>query len=175
MKTQIPLEAFVKLLDDNKRLFGIVNPVDLVAILLAVAAMVVLASVLFGKSPTAPATSSADKTIEVVLTGTAIGSGPFDYELGQEISRVGGSGVMGTLESFKSAPSRREVYTADGTAVLTDSLTIQDITMVVRGKGALTETGASIGAERIRQNQSFEAQLPYFQMVVRVVSIKQVD
>lgn len=165
----------MKLLDENKRLFGIVNPVDLVAILLAIAAAVVLASVLFGRSPTAPVTAANDKTIEIVLEGTVIGTGELRHELGQEVSRVGGSGVMGTLEAFEANPSQREVYDSTGKAVITPSLTIQDVRMVVRGKGSITETGASIGAERIRQNQTFEAQLPYLQVPVRVTSIEQVD
>ena len=165
----------MKLLDDKKRLFGIINPVDLIAILLAVAAVVVLASVLLGKSPTAPVTQANDSTIEIVLEGTVIGEGDYKYEIGQEVSRLGGSGVMGTLESFEVSQSQREVYDAQGRPLIAESLTIQDVVMVVRGKGAITDTGASIGAERIRQNQPFEAQLPYFQMPVRVVSIEQVD
>jgi len=167
----------VKLLDENKRLFGIVNPVDLVAIMLAIAAVVVLASVLFGRSPTAPVTSAADATIEIVLEGTVVVDPGYEYqyELGQEVSRFGGSGVMGTLESFEVTQSEREVYDAKGQVVLTESETIQEIRMTVRGKGSITDTGASIGAERIRQNQAFEAQLPYFQLPVRVLSVEQVD
>ncbi|MDO9107948.1 MAG: DUF4330 domain-containing protein [Coriobacteriia bacterium] len=164
----------MKLLDENKRLFGIVNPVDLVAIMLAIAAVVVLASVLFGRSPTSPVTAANDKTIEIVLEGTVIGDGDFNHEIGQDVSRSGGSGVMGTLESFDIEPSKREVYDAEGSALITDSLTIKTVVMVVRGKGSITDTGASIGAERIRQNQVFDAQLPYFQMSARVTSIKQV-
>lgn len=165
----------MKLLDEKKRLFGIVNPVDLVAIVLAIVVVLVLASVLFGKSPTAPVTSSADKTIEVVLQGAISKYPDYQFQKGQDISRVGGGGVMGTLESFTIVPSKREVYTAEGDAKVTDSIMSVDVTLVVRGKGAITDTGASIGAERIRQNQTFDAQLPYFQMPVRVVSVKQVD
>ncbi len=165
----------MKLLDDRKRLFGIINPVDLVAIALAVVAVLVLASVLFGRSPTAPVAPSSDNTVEVVLTGTVMEFDELQFEVGQEVSRVGGGGVMGTLESFDVRPAEREVYSDEGTASVTESLMSFEIRMVVRGKGAITQTGASIGAERIRQNQAFDAQLPYFQMPVRVVSVKQVD
>lgn len=165
----------MKLLDENKRLFGLVNPVDLVAIALALVIVMVLATVLFGRSPAAPVTSADDATIEIVLYGSTLNADEFQLEEGQEVSRFGGAGVMGTLESFEIKPAQREVFSPEGDPIVTDSKTATDIEMVVRGKGAITETGASIGAERIRQGQAFDVQLPYFQMPVRVVSVKQVD
>lgn len=165
----------MKLLDDRKRLFGIVNPVDFVAILLAIAAVVLLASVLFGKSPTAPVTGGDGGTVEVVLLGSVTDCDELQYELGQEVSRLGGTGVMGTLEKVDITPARREVFREDGSTVMAESTTFVDVRMVVRGKGEITEDGASIGDQLIRQNQVFDAQLPHLQVSVRVISITQVD
>lgn len=165
----------MRLLDENKRLFGLINPVDLVAILLAVVLVMVLATVLFGRSPAAPVSSANENTIEVVLYGSLLTPEEFQIEEGQEVSRFGGAGVMGTLQSYTVKPAQREVFSPEGDPIVTASKTATDIELVVRGKGRITETGASIGAERIRQGQVFDVQLPYFQTSVRVTSIEQVD
>lgn len=166
----------MKLLDENRRLFGIVNPVDLVAIVLALVAVLVLATVLFGSSPTAQvAPAKEEGTVEIVLQGSVSNYEQLQLETGQDVSRVGGGGVMGVLEKFEITPSQREVWTAEGERRVSESELASDITMVVRGQGSITDVGASIGAERIRQNQLIEVQLPYFQVSTRVVSVEQVD
>lgn len=165
----------MKLLDEKSRIFGIVNPVDLVAILLAVLVVFVLGSVLFGKSPTGAMTSAGDKTIEIVLKGTVPQYTDYQFKAGQEISRVSGAGVMGTVTSVEIVPATKESYTAAGVATATVSPLFVDVVLVVRGTGSITNVGASIGPERIRQNQTFEAQMPHFQMPVTIVSVRQVD
>lgn len=175
MITRYPVEAFVKILDDNKRLFGLLNPVDLVAILLAIALVAVLATVLLGRGPSAPVVSRDSDTIELVLEGTMGLLDDPQFEEGQEISRVGGLGLLGTVESIEVGPTEREVFDAQGQPVIANSPTSRKVTIVVKGTGLITASAASIGAEKIRQNQVFEAQLPYFQIPVRVLSIKKVD
>jgi hypothetical protein len=165
----------VKLLDENKRLFGLINPVDLVAILLALALVAVLATVLFGGGPAAPVATGETDTIEMVLEGVVGVMDEYQYEEGQEISRVGGLGLLGTVQSIEMGPAEREVYDAEGQPVISDSPTTRKMTIVVHGEGTITDSAASIGAEKIRQNQTFDAQMPYFQVPVRVISIKKVD
>jgi hypothetical protein len=165
----------VKLLDEKNRIFGIVNPVDLVAIMLAVLVVFVLAAVLFGKTPTGSMTSAGEDTIEVVLKGTVPVYADYQFKVGQEISRVSGAGVMGTVTTFTVVPAIKEAYTSEGVGIEAVSPISSEITLVVRGTGSITDVGASIGAERIRQNQTFDAQMPYFQMPVSVVSVRQVD
>lgn len=166
----------MKILDDNKRLFGMLNPVDLVAILLAIALVAVLGIVLLGRGPSAPVVSSRDSdTIELVLEGTMGLLDDPQFEEGQEISRIGGLGLLGTVESIKIGPAEREVFDAEGKPIIANSPTSRKVTIVVKGTGLITESAASIGTEKIRQNQVFEAQFPYFQIPVRVLSIKKVD
>lgn len=165
----------MKLLDEKSRIFGIVNPVDLVAILLAVLVVFVLAAVLFGKSPTGSMTSAGDETIEIVLKGTVPRYADYQFKVGQEVSRVSGAGVMGTVTTFTVAPAIKEAYTSEGVGIEAVSPVSSEITLVVRGTGSITDVGASIGAERIRQNQTFDAQMPHFQMSVAVVLVRQVD
>ncbi len=166
----------MKLLDEKKRLFGLVNPVDLVAVLVVVALVAALANVLFGSSVgSSIAPAGGEDTIEIVATGVVTEISGIQYELGQEVSRVGGLGVMGTLESLEVGPYEREVYDAEGKAVMTVSPSSQRITVVVRGTGHFTENGVTMGTEKIRQNMTFDMQFPHFQSNVRVLSITKVD
>jgi len=166
----------VKLLDEKKRLFGLVNPVDLVAVLVVVALVAALANVLFGASVgSSIAPAGGEDTIEIVATGVVSEISGIQYELGQQVTRVGGLGVIGTLESLELGTFEREVYDAEGQPVIVVSPTSQRITVVIRGTGHFTENGVTMGTEKIRQNMTFEMQLPQFQSMVRVVSITKVD
>lgn len=166
----------MKLLDEKKRLFGLINPVDLVAVLVIVALIAALTNVLFGSSvgkSVAPA--GGEDTIEMVASGVISEIDGIQYELGQEVSRVGGLGVMGTLESLELSPYEREVYDAEGQPVFVVSPTSQRITVVIRGTGHFTDNAVTMGTEKIRQNMTFDMQLPHFQATVRVLSINKVD
>jgi len=166
----------VKLLDEKKRLFGLVNPVDLVAVLVVVALIAALANVLFGSSVgSSIAPAGGEDTIEIVAAGVISEITDIQYEVGQEVGRVGGLGVMGTLESLEVGPYEREVYDAEGQPVITVSPTSQRVTMVVRGTGHFTDTGVTMGTEKIRQNMTMDMQFPHFQSTVRILSITKVD
>ncbi|MHB1135797.1 MAG: DUF4330 family protein [Coriobacteriia bacterium] len=166
----------MKLLDEKKRLFGVINPVDLVAILVVVALVAALANVLFGASVgTNVVSAEGEDTIELVATGLLSEITEIQYEIGQEVGRAGGLGVMGTLVSLEITPYEREVYDAEGDPLMVVSPTTQRVTVVVRGTGNLTDSTATMGSEKIRQNMTVDLQLPHFQLPVRVLSITKVD
>lgn len=164
----------MKVLDEKRRLFGLVNPVDLVAIILAIALAVLLSVVLFGRSAATPDVSSAQDTIEVVIAGSTPSTGQVPIAVGDEVSRFGGIGTMGTVASYTARPAQREMF-EDGNLVLIESLTVTDVEIVVRGKGSITDVAVSIGDERVRQGQALEVLLPHFQMPGRIISIEKVD
>jgi 3-polyprenyl-4-hydroxybenzoate decarboxylase len=82
---------------------------------------------------------------------------------------------MGTLVSLEVTPYMREVYDAQGAPVIVASPQTQRVTVVVRGTGHFTDTAATMGSEKIRQNMSLDLQLPHFQLPGRIVSITKVD
>lgn len=166
----------MKLLDEKKRLFGLVNPVDLVAILVVLALVAALANVLFGASlGESAAPAEGGDTIEMVASMLLSDIDQIQYELGEDVSRAGGLGVMGTLVSLESEPYVREVYDAEGNPVLVESPTTQRVTMVIRGTGHFTDSTVTMGSEKVRQNMTFDLQLPHFQTPVRVLSVQKVD
>jgi len=166
----LTLEVF----DKKRRLFGLINPVDLAAIILAIALAAVLFTVLFDRSSVASDTSSGQDTIEVVVLGSTPSGNPPLISVGDEVSRFGGIGVMGTVASYTIRPSQREVLIGDS-LVIVESDTTNDVELVIRGRGSITDMAASIGDERVRQGQVLEVLLPLFQMSGRIISVEKVD
>ncbi|MBS3973747.1 MAG: DUF4330 domain-containing protein [Actinobacteria bacterium] len=165
----------MEVFDKKRRLFGLINPVDLAAIILAIALAAVLFTVLFDRSSVASDTSSGQDTIEVVVLGsTPSGFNQHLISVGDEVSRFGGIGVMGTVASYTIRPSQREVLIGDS-LVIVESDTTNDVELVIRGRGSITDMAASIGDERVRQGQVLEVLLPLFQMSGRIISVEKVD
>lgn len=164
----------MKLLDEKMRLFGLINPVDILAVILVLAVAVVGYSLLTGESPAAPPSESG--TIEVVFLAQGIPEPQQDFAaVGDVAARVGGTGEMGSVSDIKVERAVKEVTDADGVIKTAESELVRDVYITVRGTGAVTDTGINLGDERIRLNQVFDLQLPRFQMAARVISVKQVD
>jgi hypothetical protein len=164
----------VRLLDERRRLFGIVNPIDLVALFLAVAVAVVVVFVLAGGSPTEAVSTHPKIEIEMVAVATVPDIGDFDIQSGDVVSRVGG-GEIGTLESFEIKPSASDEAQNAGAVLMTGDEPLVDIWFTIRGSGTFADDGASMGEERIRQNQILELQLPLFRTPARIWSISSID
>jgi hypothetical protein len=131
--------------------------------------------VLFGTSVgTSVAPAEGEDIIEMVATGTISEIEEIQYELGQEVSRAGGLGTMGELVSLELTPYEREVWDAEGDPVVVVSPMVQRVTLVVRGTGHMTDAVATMGSEKVRQNMTFDLQLPQFQISVRVLSVTKV-
>lgn len=163
----------MKLLDDKMRLFGLVNPVDILAVLLVLAVAAIGYTLLKGESPASP---GEEGTVEVVFVAQGIPAVQEDLvKVGDVAARTGGTGKMGKVAAVRFEPAVKEVTDASGTIKVVKSEMLRDVYLTVRGTGAVTDTGVNLGDERIRVNQVFEVQMPRFQVSARVISVKQVD
>ncbi|TLM72539.1 MAG: DUF4330 domain-containing protein [Actinobacteria bacterium] len=163
----------MKLLDDRMRLFGLVNPIDIVAVLLVIAVAVVGYTLLKGEPPAPP---SEKGTVEVVFLAQGIPTVQEDLvKAGDVAARSGGTGKMGEVTAVRFEKSVKEATDATGSVVVVESDLFRDVYVTVRGTGAVTDTGVNLGDERIRVNQVFDLQMPRFQMSARVISARQVD
>lgn len=159
----------MEVLDKKGRLFGLINPIDLVAIILAFALGAVLLTVLFGRSPIEPDISSGPHTIEVVFLGSTPSTNTIRIAVGDTANRLGSNGVMGTVTSYTVQPFKGDAPIS-GRLLMTN-----EVKLVIRGRGSITDTAASIGDERVRQGQQAEIQLPLFQIAGRIISVEKVD
>lgn len=164
----------MRVLDDKKRLFGIANPIDMLAVLTVLVAAFVAVNLLFG-NPVAP--SRDKKTVEVVIRVSEIR----DFEVsmikvGDSVVRQGGNmGLLGEVHAVRVTPSMRDVPTAKGTLNLGKSNLLKDLYVTVRGPGDIREDGSFLGAEKVRTNMEIEFQLPRFEASGQIVSLETVE
>lgn len=147
----------MRLIDDQSRLFGLINPVDLLVVAIAVVAVLVVANVLFGVFEP-DAGDLVDVEFEVVALGVRDFK-PGQVTVGNEIhSSV--AGRLGTIETVDSRPSHIEVLGPDGDPVVVDSELAQDVFMTVKAKGVPDSLGYLVGGVRIQNNSRVDIVTP---------------
>ena len=163
----------MKILDERSRLFGIVNPVDLVAIVALVAVALAAANVLFGvKAPTVQSPTGLVRA--TVFSGSIRNFVPGSIKIGDSVNRKSGS-AMGKVIAVKSAPSVNEEVTALGKLKEARSQLLTDVYITIEGKGDITAVSANIEDEQLRSNQEIDIQTPMFEAIrARVTTIEKV-
>jgi hypothetical protein len=128
-----------RVLDDRGRLFGKVNIVDLL-VLVVIVAVVVFAAVRLtggGSVDTVPVkVSFVDTRVEQALVAGLQAKGT--------VKDAGGN-VIGEVQSVQVTPSIEELLTTDGELKMFASATHSDVTFVVLGEGTVTDSTAHIG------------------------------
>jgi hypothetical protein len=163
----------LKILDEKSRLFGIVNPVDLVAVIAVIALIFVVANVLFGVTP-AKVTTAKGEVRAVIYAGIVRQFVPGSIKIGDPVNRKGGSS-MGRVVDIKAVPAITEEPTAQGMLNYTASKIFTDVYITVQGKGDITPVSANIEDEQLRTNQEIDIQAPTFEATkARVQAITKV-
>ena len=163
----------MKILDERSRLFGIVNPVDLVAIVALVAVALVVANVLFGVKA-ATVRSPTGLVRATVFVSSIRNFTPGSIKIGDPVNRKSGS-AMGRVTALRSEPSLNEEVTALGTFNEVRSKLYTDAYITIEGKGDITATSANIQDEQIRTNQEIDIQTPMFESLrARITAIEKV-
>ena len=167
----------MRLFDEQKRLFGIVNPIDAIAILAAVVVVVVVANVLFGVNPKTIRVGHGNRKVEMVVRCPNVTFfDPSYISAGEKAIKVGGANVMGTVSSVRSESSTVEAFDADGNPHVSHSSIARDVFVTVDGTGDISGDGAFIGDEQVRVNMLFDFATPRFQADrCRVIALKVVD
>lgn len=164
----------MRVLDDKNRLFGVINPVDLIVLVAIVVALLVAASFLFSSKqlPGAPKLHDVEYTL-VIPSVTNFKPG---YVTPGDIVSKLGSGVLGTVQSVSSTPARVESMRADGGRGTYESAIYRDITLTMRGKGEATPLGFILGGIVVRNNTRISIGTPRFEGTnASVRSLKAVD
>jgi hypothetical protein len=154
----------VKILDEKSRLFGIINPVDLLLVVVVLAVVVIVASVLFPNvSPTKPAAKDVVKV--TILAGGLRAYVPGSIRIGDPINRKTG-GKMGKVVAIDAVPSTFEEPTAAGTLKKATSTVFTDLYVTIEGVGQINPgVSAFMGDEQVRTNQDIDFQAPTFEAV----------
>ena len=164
----------MRVLDDKNRLFGVINPVDLIVLVAIVVAVLVAASFLFG-SKQLPGTAKLEDIQYTLVVPAVTGFNDEYLAKGETVSKLG-SGVLGTVESFSSAPSRIETLRVDGSVIVYQSIVRRDVSIVVNAKGEVSSQGFIIGGVPLRNNTVVTVGTPRFEGKDAIIkSMKAVD
>jgi len=162
----------VRILDDRYRLFGIINPVDLIAVLIVVAGVFVAANMLFGDStPTAVTAETVPVTFSVLYPDVPLNVfESADFTEGDVVNKVGGK-PLGKLVSWESTPSVQDVE-IDGKLVPVVSPSKVDVVLKVEGEAESTKKGLLVGDVLIKNNLSVQVETPDFQGKSRIIRVE---
>lgn len=143
----------MRLIDDKNRLFGLVNPIDLLVLAVLVVVALIAANVLFGIFETGDG-DLVDVEFEIVALGVREYQ-PGQVSVGDEVfSAV--AGRLGEVVAVDAYPSQIEVLGPEGQAVVVDSELASDVRITVRGRGAADPLGYLVGGVRIQSNSRID-------------------
>jgi len=156
-----------RVLDDRGRLFGKVNIVDLIVVIVIVAVIVFAAMRLTGgeNAQTVPVkvTFIASKIDRVLVPG---------LQAKGQVTDVAGN-VIGRVESVAVTPTMQEAVTADGQVKTYASTLYDDVTFVVTGQGSVFESTVHIGTVSARVGSAVKLFGPGYEVgtvIAKVVS-----
>ncbi len=167
----------MRLLDDEKRLFGIVNPIDGLIVVAGIVAVAVVANILFGVDPRTIGAAHGNRKIEMVVRAEKVRDfDPSYLSVGDKVIKVGGAKVMGTVASVRSEKALEEEVDNSGAPHVYRSDVEKDVYITVDGTGAINEDGVFMGDEQVRVNMLFDLAASRWEAEeCRVVSVKAAD
>jgi Domain of unknown function (DUF4330) len=159
--------ALSRILDDRGRLFGWVNIVDLVVVIVIVAVIVFAAVRLTGgeNAQTVP----VNVTFVARMVDRALVPG---LQTKGKVTDVAGN-VIGQVVSVEVTPTMEETVTADGQLKTYASTLHDDVTFVVAGQGSVFESTVHIGTVPARVGSAVKLFGPGYEIgtvITRVVS-----
>ncbi|MDA3935771.1 MAG: DUF4330 domain-containing protein [Actinomycetota bacterium] len=165
----------MRILNDKYRLFGIINPVDLLVLAIVAVLAFVIADVMFGSGDFGDA---ATETMEIVFVVENVKNFDADsLRIGDVISDKRGGDVIGTLVGMRTEPSKLEGMDASGAVVVGDSTMLENVYLTIQGEARTTDEGVMFGSVTVRVNRSIDVATPLFEFKGsgQVVSIRSVD
>lgn len=158
----------MRFIDDKYRLFGLINPIDLAALVAVVLVGVVGFRVLFG---TAEVVVESEKPITITIVAKQVQN--YDetfFEVGDPVRKKDGAAI-GEFVSASSTPAKLEVVTDTGEVRTVTSPNSEDVAITVSGKGRRTADGFLVGGGRLRVNMVLDFSTPGFEATGRVTDI----
>jgi hypothetical protein len=155
-----------RVLDDRGRLFGKVNIVDIL-VLLVVVAVVVFAAVRLtggaGSAETIPVkVSFVDVRVDQALVPGMQAKGAVQDQAGN---------VIGQVQSVQVTPSVEELLTTEGQLKTFASATHSDVTFVVVGQGTVSDSTVHIGRVAARVGAGVKLLGPGYEALTTIASV----
>lgn len=134
-------------IDERGRLFGVINVIDLAALLV----LVVFVTKFAYPRVAASRGGVTEKEIQVVFLVTKVRFATASViRPGDEVREVKSNLFLGRVVDVVVKPMPTEVETADGRVVLADSPVYKDVWITVSGPGRISPNAIILGSQEIR-------------------------
>jgi len=157
----------MSLIDNKGRIFGLINIIDLLVILLIVA--VVGRFTLRQKQQSAGAVT---KNIEVVVHVKEVRDATCNViKVGDIVKETKTNAVLGKITNVKVVPSETLVETADGQVVVAPNPVYKDMYITLSGAGSAGENAIVLGSNEIRVGTTLQLKTNMYSVTSTVMSI----
>ncbi|TYP57819.1 DUF4330 domain-containing protein [Thermosediminibacter litoriperuensis] len=161
----------MSLIDKKGRLFGLINIIDLMVILLIVA----VAGRFALKAQQRPV-GSAEKKIEVVLLVKDVRDATASViKEGDIVRETKTNNLLGKITKVEVRPAETLVNTADGRVVSVPNPVLKDVYVTLEGSGTAGENAIVIGGTEIRIGTVLQIKTNIYSVVATVMGIKVLD
>lgn len=157
----------MSLIDKKGRVFGLINIIDLLVILLIVA--VVGRFTLMQKQKSAGAVT---KNIEIVVHVKGVRDATCDVvKVGDVVKETKTNAVLGKITNVEVVPSETLVETADGRIVVAPNPVYKDMYITLQGLGSAGENAIVLGSNEIRVGTTLQLKTNMYSVTSTVMSI----
>lgn len=163
----------MRLVDDRGRLFGLVNLVDLVVVLVVLA---LVGAGVYKVMAVRAGPVRQTRTVELTLLAAEVRSATVDVvREGVQVWEHDSSLPFGTVTAVQVLPATKHTATADGRWILAEIPERYDLLVTLRVPALVSETAITIGRMETRIGTRVTIKTAYFALETRVVGIKIVD
>jgi hypothetical protein len=165
----------VRVIDDRKRLFGVINVIDFVVLAAVLVGLAVAASLLFGPR-TQEASAELSKVEYTLVVPMVPDFDPDSIDSGDTVSKLG-STPIGKVVSVSSSPSPiQKAIDAGEPVALYSGTGVQDVEITVEADAQVSAQGFVVGQVMLRNNTALAIATPRFEGPRAIVtSMKVVD
>jgi len=157
----------MSLIDNKGRLFGVINIIDLLVILLIVAVAGRFA--LMQKNRSA---GPVMKNLEVVVHVKEVRDATVNViKEGDVVKETKTNAVLGKVTNVKVVPSETVVETADGRLVVASNPIYKDMYITIQGTGTAGENAIVLGSNEIRIGTTLQLKTNMYSVTSTVMSI----
>lgn len=159
----------MSLIDSKGKIFGIINIIDLLIILL----IVVVAGRFVVRSQMTPPHSIETKNIEITVLASNVRAATSDViNTGDIVRETGTNLVLGEVTAVEVKPADTFVQTADGRIEVYPHPVLKDVFLTILSTGTAGENAVVVGSSEIRIGTQLRMQTNIYGITTTVMRIK---
>lgn len=156
-------------IDKKGRLFGLINIIDLLVIILVVAVVA-----RFAMNPQKSSLTHEDKKIQVVLLVKDVRDATANViKEGDVVRETKTNSLLGKVTKVEVKPAETLVTTADGRVLNVPNPVLKDVYVTVEGSATVGENAIVLGGTEVRIGTALQMKTNIYAVVATVMEIKE--